>query len=653
MITARVADPPLAPSLTSPTNGAYLDSNAAGVTFSWAYNPGTDSGTQTAYALRVSTDGGAYQYWNATSSAFQSGIVWNSLTTGSVAIPAGKLADGHSYTWSIATQESHYGLQGPFASDLQFTGNAMPTATITAPSGTISSPTPLVTWSEVLGSGDVQTAFRVVIYTLAVTGQAGFSPGVTTPTVDSGVVSSAATSWQVPSGSALGQAQWVVYVQITETGAINSTWSSSSFTVAFDPPAAPSLSAALGTSGAGVPIITLTATAHDNLLSYNDASFEGGIGDWTPGANATLAQSTAQALDGTDSMSITAAATAGPFTLSPSTSGQFAVNTGQQHQAMASLRANSTGRSWTLGIQWKNSSGAVLSTTTGSAVTDTTTGWTQVTVAGTAPANAVKADLILTGTAIANSEVHYVDKVGLFQASSLPAWSRGGLIGIELMSFQRSVDGGTTWTAIRNGTNVAVPTNTEQVQVVDYEAPFNSSVLYQATVSANVTAPTSGTITSSGTQATVTTPAEHWFITDPLDTSISLSPNRVRLTMGSMPTNMQIPMTVEFDSVEQMGVFYGWNNPTPIIQRGTMQAKTFTVAFYLVGAAAHATWEKLTGRDGSVPPRQHTLQMRDDMGNSWYVVIGPQLADQLLRTSDRLTNPQWVVVATCIVTSAP
>lgn len=659
---ATVADAPLAPTLTSPANGAYLDANAAGVTFDWGYNPGADSGTQQAYALRVLISG-SYQYWNATSSAFQSSIVWNSSAASSVTVPAGKLADGVSYNWSVATQESFYALQGPFASDFTFTGSAMPTVTVTSPSGTISSATPTVTWTETLGGGDVQTAFRVVIYTLAVTLQSGFSAGVTTPTVDSGVVSSAALSWAVPGGSALAQAQWVAYVQITETGSITSSWTSTSFTVAYDPPAAPTITASTGTSPAGVPDVTLTVTCHDNLLSADDASFESSLGTWTAGTNTTAAQSTTQAEDGAESMSLTATASGNVSAQTATGTAGYAVQPSVSYSAMASFRAATTGRAMFLSINWYTSTGTLISGASSATINDTTTGWTEASLTAVSPSNAAYAQVQVIGQSLGASEVHYIDECGLYLAAAVPSWTRGGLIGSELVSIQCSDDNGVTWGPVRGATLVSVPLATEQVQVVDYEAKFGVTRLYSATVSAQVTLPTPGIVTSPAAQVSATVTASQWLLTDPLDSTVALSFQRIG-TSGSTSnefdtsaaaTNVQVPVSFELDTAEQIGVFYGWGDPDPIIQRGTVLAPTLTVAGYLVGYTAWQTWKNLTGRAktsaGTI--RQAVLLLRSDMGDAWYVVIGPGTPDQVLRAPDRVTNPQVIITLSCTVTAAP
>lgn len=664
VIVATVADAPLAPTLVSPTNGAYVDSNGAGVTFDWTYNPGTNSGSQNAYALRVSQDGAAYQYWNATSVALQAGIVWNASSSSAVAVPAGKLADGHVYTWSVATQESDFSLQGTFASDLLFNANAQPTATVTAPSGTISVAAPTVVWSEVLGGGLSQTAFRVVIYTAAVVAGGGFSPGVTTGTVDSGVVSSAALSWPVPGGTPLTQGAWVAYVQITETGSIVSQWASSAFTVAYDPPASPSLTGVVTNAPTGLPTVTLTVTAFDNLLSADDASFEASLGTFTAGANTTAVQSATQAEDGANSMRLTA--TASGSVVASTSSTVYAVTGGNGYAAMASFRAAATARSCTVAIAWFTAGNSLISTSTSGTATDSTSAWTVASIAATAPGTAAFAKITVTVAGCAAAEIHYVDEVGLYLAGAVPLWSRGGLIGIQLASIVYSDDGGNTWLPLRGATLVGVPTSTEQITAVDYESLFGPTRQYQATISANVTTPVPGTVTSVPSSVfAATIPSGPWWLTDPLDPTTALQFSRLGTSGGTSlfqissggaaTTTVQVPISAEFDSAETMGVFSGWGNPNPIIQRGTVQSKTFMVAGYIVGYAQYAIWQSLTGRvpmsNGQV--RQRTLLLRSDMGDAWYVAVGPSLADQLLRAPDRVTSPQWIITIPCIVTSKP
>ncbi|HEX3539662.1 MAG TPA: hypothetical protein VHT75_04385 [Acidimicrobiales bacterium] len=640
ILVATVADPPYVPTLTAPGAGAYLDSFAAGVTFSWTYNPGTDSGVQNAYVLRVLISG-VYKYWNATSGLFQGSIVWNSSALHTVTVPAGILPDGVSYNWSVATQEAHYNLQSPFASDSVFTASAQPTVTVTGPSGTISTAQPAVTWTEILGGGLSQTSFRVVVYTQAVTLQPGFSPGVTTATVDSGVISTAALSWPIP--TALAQGNWVAYVQIVETGAVSSAWASSAFTITYPGPATPTLTATPGTAATGAPIVTLLVTAHDNLLSTDDASFEGSVGTWQPGANTTIAQSSTQALDGSESMKLTAAAL-GTISAEVAT-GAYPITGGVSYAAVAALRSAATARSCTIGIAWYNNAGALISTSTGTPVNDTTSGWTQATAVGVAPGTAVYAAPIVTIASEVASGAHYVDEAGLFAAAAAPAWTRGGLVPLDTVSIVSSDDGGATWQAVRDGTGIPVPSITQQVTIVDPEPLFGVPRLYSATISANVTTPVVATVTSTPATATATVTSTNWWLTDPQDPTTALALHRAGTVAASLST-IQSPISFQKTRTESMGVFYAFGRPNAIVQRGTVQSPSFTLNALIEGAAEAATFLSLCDR-------QATLLLRSDMGDGWYIAIGPDLPESILRATDRIANPWALASVACTVTDRP
>jgi hypothetical protein len=63
-------------------------------------------------------------------------------------------------------------------------------------------------------------------------------------------------------------------------------------------------------------------------------------------------------------------------------------------------------------VAWHNSAGAYISESDGpTGVADVTTGWTQFTVTGTAPAGSVSADVGIWGYTNSSSvaEVHYLD----------------------------------------------------------------------------------------------------------------------------------------------------------------------------------------------------------------------------------------------------
>lgn len=421
-ITQTFADPPRSSSLLFPTSGSKIDSNAAGVAFDWTYNPGTDSGTQTAYALRIKADTGSYQYWNATSGALQSGIVWNASATSGVTVPPGILADGHTYNWSVATQESHYSLQGTFATDAVFTGAVQPTVTITSP-GTISmTSSPTVAWTVTLGGGLSQINYRVIIYSDAQHSAGGFSPGVGPNLYDSGTITSGLMS-QVTPGSTVpnGSTAWA-YVMVNETGPIASNWAFQEFVVNFNGPNAPTLSVIPNAdSTTGDPMVTLLATGNDNPLSSQDSTFVGGIGDWVASAGDSVASilftpafvggSLTWALDLSSTtagsqVASTATGTAGvPVTAGQSYSFVITSFPGGAPAGILNGHGNPTVRTFQVGVNWYNASGTQIgSTVFGSNATESLTAFVQAVLTNTtAPSGAAFAALVVqvNSTAVA------------------------------------------------------------------------------------------------------------------------------------------------------------------------------------------------------------------------------------------------------------
>lgn len=255
-----MATAPSAPTLTLPTNGEYYD-GFIGTPFQATYNS-TDGANQNAYAFRIrtlpqgNTPGTAYQYWNG--SLLQDTIYWNSVSTApgaSFGFSYVTNLNGSSYAWSFASQEASGSLQGPFATDFTLVGSAIPTVTVTAPTGTVTTSTPMVTWTEVLAGGR-QTYYQVIVET----GSFSVSPGSGTQQWNSGLVASTALSAVMGSPTPAG-ASTRAFVQITQTGGQTSVWEYHDFTGPSSAPSAPTVSAATGTDGGtGCPLIAITIT---------------------------------------------------------------------------------------------------------------------------------------------------------------------------------------------------------------------------------------------------------------------------------------------------------------------------------------------------------------------------------------------------------
>jgi hypothetical protein len=272
---------PLSPTLGFPNNAAAAEL-ATTPTFTWMY-ANTDGSSQAGWAFRMKIAGAAnYSYWNLSTLAWQSTIVWNTGGVGSYTFPAASFVDGNIYNWSVATQ-STWGLQGIFATDFSVTAQVGPVVTVTGPTGIFEevSTAPVVTWTAAIPGGASQIAWQVRTFSIAQYNAVGFLPSISPATDDSGVTSGSATSYQVQ--TALPPTTYQSYVAVTETGPLTSGWTAyTSYLVAVDEPATPSLTAVVSTDPAtGVPVISLAVQGIDNLLSAVDASFETGLGSWT------------------------------------------------------------------------------------------------------------------------------------------------------------------------------------------------------------------------------------------------------------------------------------------------------------------------------------------------------------------------------------
>lgn len=159
-----------------------------------------------------------------------------------------------------------------------------------------------------------------------------------------------------------------------------------------------------------------------NLLTANEASAETDATGWTNLANTTVAQSGAQFMDGSKSISMTAASAAD---MSMRNASNKTVTPGEQITATAFFRTAVTARACKVGIQWLDSGSSQISISYGSTANDTTSGWTQATVTATAPATAAFCRIVAFVTAPANAEVHYVDEAQIRRGST-NNWVAGG-----------------------------------------------------------------------------------------------------------------------------------------------------------------------------------------------------------------------------------
>lgn len=119
-----------------------------------------------------------------------------------------------------------------------------PEVAVSAPTGTITTTNkPLTSWANTLDSdGGAQSRYEVKVYSAAQYGAGGFDPDTSTPTVSSGQLSGAATSWQMT--ATLPDDTYRAYVRSGQT--VNGTahwsdWDYEGFVIDVAVPDAPAL----------------------------------------------------------------------------------------------------------------------------------------------------------------------------------------------------------------------------------------------------------------------------------------------------------------------------------------------------------------------------------------------------------------------------
>lgn len=314
-----------------------------------------------------------------------------------------------------------------------------PTITVDAPSGTVYSPSPTVSWTYTQSDGDAQGRVDYKVFTAVQVQDSGFNPDYTPP-VFSNSLSGEVSSSILP--TSLNPDTYYVYVRGVSVFGAKSAWVSRLFTVLSPAPAIPGNdnAGAGGTPGVGVPTVVLSSATSSAAVTFRDSSnllplqsadienlTDGGgyvTTNCTASRDATIWYGVGQAC-----MKLTASSAATMSVLSNDV--EIAEST--PVTARAQVRAAATGRTVNLRISFYDDLFAPLGGTVTGTGTDSTTTWTEVTVTGTAPAGTVYAKVQIEVVSPANAEVHYVDHVGLMYGTG-SAWSNGGFMSRNLLS---------------------------------------------------------------------------------------------------------------------------------------------------------------------------------------------------------------------------
>ena len=351
-----------------------------------------------------------------------------------------------------------------------------------------------------------------------------------------------------------------------------------------------------------VDIVTLFI-ASTNLLTANQASIETDATGWTTTSNCSVARSTAQFLDGVASLMLTSTA-AGTMSAKNAPANTVSVTVGVSYTASAAFMAAASARSVEVNINWRDASQSLLSTTSGTPVTDSTTGWTVATVTGTAPANAVYATVeVMVNSTGAASEVHYVDSIGIFLTSDV-TWTVGDAAQTgTYVIVERSLDNGVTWTQVRGAVGWVLATlsgsafdsfSTQRYVLYDYEVARTVSVLYRARVTSQFS------LISSNAQAAsaLTTGATGWWLKDPLAPAL----------------NHQIEAMPPFDFTRKKptSVFDPLGRNVSVAVTDGVKGIAGTLS---IRCQSKARYDKLE----AILANGRTLLLEDIFGRSWYI----------------------------------
>ncbi len=313
-----------------------------------------------------------------------------------------------------------------------------PTVTVTAPTGTVLTPSPTIAWTYAQADGDPQKKVEYKVYTAAQVGRPNFSPDRTVATFHQ-VLNGDVSSHVIP--TSLNPDQYYVYVRAYSSFGAKSRWANKQFTVAGPSPAPPGNDNAgvAGTPGVGVITVipdsfrssaSLTMRDASNLLSVQQADFEttSDALEYTT-SNCAVARDTSDHFgEGVASMSLTASSAADMS----ATSGFVEVAPSAPYTIVSQFKAATTGRTVRVKALFFDEAFASTGSTVTGTGTDESSTWTEVTATGTTPAAAAYVKVTLEVASPANAEVHRVDHVG-FMYGAGSAWSHGGHMSRNLL----------------------------------------------------------------------------------------------------------------------------------------------------------------------------------------------------------------------------
>lgn len=387
---------------------------------------------------------------------------------------------------------------------------ARPTVTVDAPTGTVLTPSPVISWTYSQADGDLQASAEYKIFTAIQAAESSFNPSKTDP-VYRATVTGDTTSVTLP--TSLNADTYHAYVRVYSVFGAKSSWESREFGVQGPTPGIPAEdNTVFGTSGtptiAVVPdsfrsSVALTLRNTSNLLAVQQADFEtstDGLEYVT--VNCSFSRDTSVYYAGVASGKMTATTAA---TMSAGTT-YIRCAPDTPVTARGQYRAETTGRAVQTQIHFYDDSYTYISQTNSSGITDSSSTWKEDVVTATSPSTTKWVRVLGQVTSPAAGESHHMDHVGLMYGTNT-LWSDGGHTSRNIMdAFSATAEDpvGVNWVAgtgssISRVTPPGIGAHGLQTKRLTYNG-ITPTLAFRAT-GANFNS------TSSGTNFTLNTPA--------------------------------------------------------------------------------------------------------------------------------------------------
>lgn len=384
-----------------------------------------------------------------------------------------------------------------------------PEVTVTAPSGTIYTPSPTIEWQYTQDEADPQAKADYRIFLGSQVEVSTFHPDVDPP-VYSGTVEGEEYSVLVP--TSLNADNYYAYVRAWSVDGAKSQWASKAFAIQGPSPGVPGDDNAgvSGTPGIGVPGVvpdSYTSSAvismrdSSNLLSVQQADFEIPADplEWL-GTNCTVSRDTVTTPfgDGVGSLKMVASTAANMTAYTT----WIEVAESTPVTARAQVKAAVTGRTVNLNVKFYDAEFSALAGTLTTAGTDTSDTYTEIVVTGDTPSDTRYAVVEVEVVSPASSEQHNIDHVGLMYGTNT-AWSDGGHASRNLLTSHEATgddpepSSGVTWQAgnIASSYSRVTTSGTGAHGLKSHQMEYlgvSGSIAFRATGSV-FTSPTSGT----------------------------------------------------------------------------------------------------------------------------------------------------------------